>query len=105
MSLHPTHIPVSTYRIQFSAHLSLQDARRLVPYLDALGITDAYPSPLFRAREGSAHGYDVVDHGAIDPQLGTLDEFQALRRGVAAARGMGLLIDVVPNHMGIDDPQ
>ena len=76
---------------------------RLVGYLTALGISDVYASPLFRARENSSHGYDVVDHGTIDPVIGTEDDLQSFARQLRQA-GLGLMLDVVPNHMGIDDP-
>ena len=99
----PERVPLATYRLQFSAHLDLGRARQLVPYLDALGVTDAYVSPLFRAREQSSHGYDVVDHGMIHPEFGGTADFQAFAEDLRA-RGMGMLMDVVPNHMGIDDP-
>ena len=94
--------PASTYRLQFGGGFRLHDAERLVGYLSDLGITTVYASPLFRAREQSSHGYDVVDYDVIDPSIGTEDDFRAfcaeLRR-----YGMGLMMDVVPNHMGIDD--
>ncbi len=96
-------IPLSTYRLQLGADLTLGDVGRLLPYLRQLGVSDFYVSPLFRARAESSHGYDVVDHGTIDPAIGDLAAFQRL---ADAARGadMGILLDVVPNHMGINDP-
>jgi (1->4)-alpha-D-glucan 1-alpha-D-glucosylmutase len=94
---------VSTYRLQFGAHLTFQMATGLVAYLADLGIGDAYASPLFRSRESSSHGYDVIDHGQIDPALGTEADFVAFAEQLHARR-MGLMMDVVPNHMGIDDP-
>ncbi|MFO0896870.1 MAG: malto-oligosyltrehalose synthase [Pirellulales bacterium] len=99
----PSRVPLATYRLQFSDHLRFQDALGLIDYLEALGITDAYPSPLFRARANSAHGYDVIDHATIDPEFGTLADFQRFAEELRR-RDMGLLMDVVPNHMGIDDP-
>ena len=95
-------VPVSSYRLQLHAGCNLDEVHRLLPYLEQLGITDLYLSPLFRAREESSHGYDVVDHGTIDPAIGDLSKFQRL---AVAARdsGMGILLDVVPNHMGIND--
>jgi len=95
-------IPAATYRLQFNAGLRLEEARRLVPYFAALGISDLYASPLFRARENSSHGYDVVDHGMIDPAMGTEEDFRSFAEELRR-RGMGLMLDVVPNHMGIDD--
>jgi (1->4)-alpha-D-glucan 1-alpha-D-glucosylmutase len=91
-------IPASTYRLQFSRRFRFEDARVLVPYLDALGITDLYASPLLQARKGSAHGYDVTDPGRLNRELGSEEEFDDLVR-ILAGRGMGLLLDIVPNHM------
>src|SRR5215213_629516 len=96
-------IPQSTYRLQLGADLTLDQVRRLLPYLQNLGISDLYLSPLFRARAESSHGYDVVDHGAIDPAIGDLAAFERLATSAREA-GMGILLDVVPNHMGINDP-
>src|SRR5690349_18167671 len=101
----PEHIPLSTYRLQLRADgFTFEDAAALVPYLDALGIGDAYLSPLFRAREQSSHGYDVVDHGTVEPAFGGEEGLARLSEQLRA-HGMGLLLDVVPNHMGIDDSQ
>jgi (1->4)-alpha-D-glucan 1-alpha-D-glucosylmutase len=102
MSVIPPRVPSSTYRLQFAAHLRFSDARGLVGYLSELGISDAYPSPLFRARENSSHGYDVIDHAQIDPEFGSEDDFRSFAEELRD-RGMGLMMDIVPNHMGIDD--
>ncbi len=93
--------PSATYRLQFHGQVGFAEAAALVPYLKDLGISHLYASPLFRAREGSEHGYDIVDPTAIDPALGTQAEFDAL---VAALHenGMGLLLDIVPNHLAAD---
>jgi len=91
-------IPLATYRIQFNADFTFQDARRIVPYLAALGITDLYSSPLLRPRKGSTHGYDIVDASSLNPALGTPDDFTELQ-GELDRHGMGLLLDIVPNHM------
>jgi (1->4)-alpha-D-glucan 1-alpha-D-glucosylmutase len=93
-------IPRATYRLQFSRRFTFADAASLVPYLDALGISDLYASSYLAARPGSLHGYDVVDHQALNPELGPGADYE---RMVAAlrARGMGQVLDVVPNHMGI----
>ena len=95
-------VPSATYRVQLHGGFRFVDATRLVPYLAALGISHLYISPPLKARTGSQHGYDVVDHGMLNPELGTRAEFDAM---VAAlhAHEMGLLIDVVPNHMGVLD--
>lgn len=95
-------IPAATYRLQFTPDFGFADALALIPYLHALGITDLYASPFFRARQGSLHGYDVTDHTIINPELGTEADLEALAQALAQ-HGMGLLMDVVPNHMGISD--
>ncbi len=92
--------PVSTYRLQFHAGFRFADARALVPYLHALGVTHCYSSPILQARAGSMHGYDITDHNHINPELGTYDDFVALSDELRS-RGMGLLLDFVPNHMAI----
>ncbi|HEY2593185.1 MAG TPA: alpha-amylase family glycosyl hydrolase, partial [Chloroflexota bacterium] len=95
--------PAATYRLQFHAGFTFEDARRLVPYLHDLGISHIYASPYLRARSGSMHGYDVADPSSLNPELGSQADFENL---VADLRGhgMGQLVDVVPNHMGIGDP-
>ena len=90
--------PVATYRLQFNQHLRFTDASGLVPYLHELGITDVYASPLLQAKRGSLHGYDVADPSHLNPELGTDEEFDALVAELQK-RGMGLLLDIVPNHM------
>jgi (1->4)-alpha-D-glucan 1-alpha-D-glucosylmutase len=91
-------IPVNTYRIQFGPRFRFEDGAGLVPYLDELGITDLYASPLLRARKGSPHGYDVTDPTTLNPELGNAEEFDALASALKE-RDMGLLLDIVPNHM------
>jgi (1->4)-alpha-D-glucan 1-alpha-D-glucosylmutase len=93
-------VPVATYRLQLGTHLTFDDAARLVPYLDALGITDVYVSPIFETASGSSHGYDVCDHGRLRADLGGEAAFARFAEALRA-RGLGLLMDVVPNHMGI----
>ena len=90
----------ATARLQFHKGFTLVDAERIVPYLDRLGISHIYASPLLKARPGSTHGYDIVDHNRINEELGGEP---ALVRLVAAlrGRGMGLILDIVPNHMGV----
>ncbi|MBX9579968.1 MAG: malto-oligosyltrehalose synthase [Gemmataceae bacterium] len=97
--------PGATYRFQFHNGFTLPDALRLVPYLHALGVTHAYASPILKARSGSLHGYDVVDHGLLNPEVGTEDALAALAAALRD-RGMGLILDAVPNHMcvGADNP-
>jgi len=98
-------IPISTYRLQFNCDFRFEDARRIVDYLYELGITDIYASPLLKARPGSTHGYDVTDPTHLNPELGTAEEFDELSRALQA-RGMGLILDIVPNHMAasLDNP-
>jgi (1->4)-alpha-D-glucan 1-alpha-D-glucosylmutase len=93
-------IPASTYRLQFHAGFTFADAAALIPYLHALGISDCYCSSYLQAVAGSLHGYDVADPTSLNPEVGTEGDF---RRFVAAlqAHGMGQMLDVVPNHMGI----
>ncbi len=91
-------IPIATYRLQFNSQFTFQDAKRIVAYLHDLGITDIYASPLLRPRKGSMHGYDIVDANTLNPELGTDDDFSELH-GELDRRGMGLLLDIVPNHM------
>jgi (1->4)-alpha-D-glucan 1-alpha-D-glucosylmutase len=95
--------PASTYRLQIRESLTLYDAADLVPYLHDLGVDWVYLSPLLTAEPGSDHGYDVVDFGAVDPARGGIDGLRALS---AAARksGLGILVDIVPNHMGVGTP-
>jgi (1->4)-alpha-D-glucan 1-alpha-D-glucosylmutase len=93
-------IPGCTYRLQFNKDFTFRDATALVDYLDELGVTDVYASPILAARPGSVHGYDVVDHGRLNPELGTEGDLNALAAALKA-RGMGMVLDVVPNHMCI----
>jgi (1->4)-alpha-D-glucan 1-alpha-D-glucosylmutase len=93
-------IPSATYRLQFNKNFTFRDATALVDYLDALGITDIYASPILAARPGSMHGYDVVDHSRLNPELGTESDLDALAAALKS-RDMGMVLDVVPNHMCI----
>lgn len=96
----PPSIPTATYRLQFSKSFGFRQAAELVPYLKALGVSHVYASPFLRAREGSTHGYDVVDHNQIDPQFGGDAGFGTFCAALAQA-DLGLILDFVPNHMGI----
>jgi (1->4)-alpha-D-glucan 1-alpha-D-glucosylmutase len=96
----PGRRPTSTYRLQLHAEFGFDDAASVVAYLSALGVSDLYLSPPFAAPPGSKHGYDVVDHGSLNPELGGEQAFDRLAQE-CARRGMGLLLDFVPNHMGI----
>ncbi len=93
-------LPLSTYRLQFNRDFRFEDARQLVPYLYRLGVTHCYASPILKARSGSVHGYDIVDHNQINPEIGTEEEFRTLALELKG-HGMGLILDTVPNHMGI----
>lgn len=93
-------VPVATYRLQFNRAFSFRDAAEVVPYLETLGISDLYASSYLAARPGSTHGYDIANHNLLNPEIGTEEDYEGL---VAAlqARGMGQILDVIPNHMGI----
>lgn len=96
--------PRATYRVQFHREFKFADATALVSYWRSLGISDVYASPYLKAVTGSMHGYDIVDHAKLNPELGTDDDFQAF---VAALRenGLGHVLDFVPNHMGVGSDQ
>lgn len=95
-------IPAATYRLQFNADFTFADARAILGYLDDLGISDLYASPIFLPRAGSTHGYDVADPTKLNPALGSEADFDALSQALHK-RAMGLVLDIVPNHMGIND--
>lgn len=92
--------PRASYRVQLHRGFTFDDARELVPYLAELGISHLYCSPIFAASPGSTHGYDVTDHGQINPELGGLPGLHALSEALVA-RDMGLIVDMVPNHVGL----
>ena len=96
----PAGPPRATYRIQLSADFTFRDATALVDYLADLGVSHLYASPILAARRGSTHGYDIADHNRLNPELGSPEEFAALVARLHQ-RGMGLIVDFVPNHMGI----
>ncbi len=99
-TLFDRHTPAATYRLQFHAGFTFEDAQALVPYLERLGVGALYASPILQARAGSPHGYDIIDHATINREMGGAGAFDALARSVRRA-DMGLLMDFVPNHMGI----
>ncbi|MEH2511993.1 (1-_4)-alpha-D-glucan 1-alpha-D-glucosylmutase [Nitrobacteraceae bacterium AZCC 1564] len=96
----PAPIPLATYRIQLTSAFGFDDAATIVPYLKQLGITHLYASPFLKARSGSTHGYDIVDHNALNPELGGEDAFNRLSEALKA-HDLGLILDFVPNHMGV----
>jgi (1->4)-alpha-D-glucan 1-alpha-D-glucosylmutase len=95
-------IPVATYRLQFSKQFTFAEATRHISYLRRLGISHCYASPYLKACPGSEHGYDIVDHSEINPEIGSYEDFE---RFIAELQnnGMGLIADIVPNHMAIMD--
>ncbi|MEJ2175060.1 MAG: malto-oligosyltrehalose synthase [bacterium] len=95
-------VPRATYRLQLHPGFSFEDAARIVPYLARLGISHLYCSPILRARSGSTHGYDIVDHRSINPELGGREGFDRLL-AVLRTHDMGIVLDIVPNHMGVLD--
>src|SRR2546423_1455932 len=86
--------PLATYRLQFHRDFRFVDAKRIVPYLERLGISHVYASPILRARAGSTHGYDIVNHHELNPEIGTEEEFRAFVDELHAY-GMGLILDIV----------
>ncbi|MEO7909496.1 MAG: malto-oligosyltrehalose synthase [Roseiflexaceae bacterium] len=95
-------VPSATYRLQFNRLFTFDDARHRLAYLDQLGISDVYASPYLRARAESTHGYDIADHNQLNPAVGDQAAYEALVDELHA-RGMGQILDVVPNHMGIGE--
>ena len=93
-------IPLATYRLQFNRDFTFDDATALVPYLKALGISHVYASPYLKARPGSTHGYDIIDHNALNPEIGTPESYARFCRTLHR-HGMGQILDFVPNHMGV----
>jgi (1->4)-alpha-D-glucan 1-alpha-D-glucosylmutase len=93
-------IPLSTYRLQLHAGFGFDAAAAIVPYLKKLGISHVYSSPFLKARSGSTHGYDIVDHRQLNPEFGGDEAFDRLSKTLADA-GIGLILDFVPNHMGV----
>ena len=97
MSFEP---PVATYRLQLHRDFDFGSAAEVAPYLKALGVSHLYLSPIWAATPGSTHGYDVTDHARVNEELGGLAGFYALSRA-ARDHGLGLILDIVPNHVGI----
>jgi (1->4)-alpha-D-glucan 1-alpha-D-glucosylmutase len=99
---HP-RIPSSTYRLQFNRWFTFAQAREIVPYLHALGVSDAYASPYFQARPDSLHGYDITDHNKLNAAIGSRGEYDSWIAELHA-HSMGQVLDFVPNHVGIAEP-
>jgi len=99
-SMTPARIPLSTYRLQFNRDLTFARATELVPYLARLGISHCYASPFLRARPGSTHGYDIIDHNKLNPEIGSDEDFERFVEALHS-HGMGQILDIVPNHMGV----
>lgn len=95
--------PVSTYRLQLQPKFGFSKAKKALPVLEELGVTDLYLSPILQAARGSTHGYDVVRHAKVNEALGGREGFESLARA-AHKRGMGVIVDVVPNHMAVPTP-
>jgi len=93
-------VPVATYRVQLHAGFTFSQAQDIIAYLHALGISDCYTSPYLQARPGSTHGYDVTNPQALNRDIGTEDDYAAFTQALHRY-GMGHLLDIVPNHMGV----
>ncbi len=96
----PPAVPRATYRLQLNKDFGFDQAAALAPYLKQLGITHLYASPFLKARPGSTHGYDIVDHDRLNPELGGEDAFARLHQALKES-DLGLILDFVPNHMGV----
>ena len=99
--MNSVHVPTATYRLQFNPSFGFAGAHAILSYLRDLGISDVYASPIFQSRRGSPHGYDVVDPGQLNLELGTEDEFASLLDAVKQNE-MAWVQDIVPNHMAYD---
>jgi (1->4)-alpha-D-glucan 1-alpha-D-glucosylmutase len=93
-------MPRATMRMQFHKGFTFADAEKLVPYLARLGVSHLYASPITTARPGSMHGYDVTDPTRVNPELGGEEKLKSLVIRLRAA-GLGLIVDIVPNHMAV----
>ena len=102
MSSSSLRIPTATYRLQFNRNFTFAQAREIVPYLHALGISDCYASPYFQAGAESLHGYDITNHNKLNAAIGSREEYDAWIAELRT-REMGQVLDFVPNHMGIAD--
>ena len=96
----PPAVPRATIRLQFTKDFRFVDAAALVPYLASLGISHIYASPFLKARAGSTHGYDIIGHAEFNPEIGSPEDFERMVETLHA-HDMGLILDFVPNHMGV----
>src|ERR1700751_1633837 len=93
-------IPTATYRLQLNRTFTFHDAAAIIPYLSDLGVSHCYMSPYLRARPGSMHGYDIIDHNSLNPEIGTPEDYEHFVTELKR-HGMGQIVDIVPNHMGV----
>jgi len=93
-------IPTATYRVQLNQHFTFRDATAIIPYLNSLGVTHCYASPYLRARPGSLHGYDIIDHNSLNLEIGTPEDYEQFVQELHR-HGMRQILDIVPNHMGV----
>src|ERR1700722_11921621 len=96
----PQHIPSATYRLQLNRDFTFNQATEIVPYLSSIGISDWYISPFLKARPGSVHGYDIVDHNSLKTAIGSPEDFDRFVK-ILHEHGMALILDIVPNHMAV----
>jgi (1->4)-alpha-D-glucan 1-alpha-D-glucosylmutase len=97
----PSRRPLTTYRLQFNRDFRFADARELVPYLAELGVTECYCSPYLKANPGSRHGYDICEHGSLNPELGDESDYERFC-STLQLQDLGHIVDFVPNHMAAD---
>jgi (1->4)-alpha-D-glucan 1-alpha-D-glucosylmutase len=97
-------IPIATYRVQLNHQFKFSDAKSIVSYLHELGISDLYASPYLKAKKGSLHGYDILDHNQLNPEIGTEEDYEAFVEELKKY-GMGQVLDIVPNHMCIAEDE
>lgn len=96
----PFKVPLSTYRLQLNRDFTFAQATAIVPYLSELGVSHCYMSPYLKARTGSTHGYDIIDHNALNPEIGNREDLENFIAALRERR-MGQILDIVPNHMGV----
>ena len=93
-------IPTAFYRLQLNNDFTFRQASEIIPYLSDIGVSHCYVSPFLKARPGSSHGYDIIDHCSLNPEIGNREDFEGFMAALKE-NGMALLLDIVPNHMGI----